>query len=88
MKFIVRRTSAYFGSRERPCEGAVVDPALSEQPLSPDDDEWDRAWTIEIADLEALCALARSAGSPIILKAEHYLHKALPELEIYDDYRE
>jgi hypothetical protein len=77
MKFLVSRTSNYSGESP-PCSGAVFYGG-----------EWPMRWTIELSDLEALMQFVRDNGRVIIeLDPVFPVPEGLPEIEIYDDYRE
>jgi len=77
MKFLVSRTSNYSGESP-PCSGAFSYGG-----------EWPMRWTIELSDLEALMQFVRDNGRVIIeLDPVFPVPEGLPEIEIYDDYRE
>ena len=79
MKFLVTRTSLFDG-RVSPCEGAV---------LYKDGGEWDSVWTIELADLDALMRFVRDNECVVIAPVSFTTKiEGLPEIEIYDTYRE
>lgn len=49
--------------------------------------EW--AWTLEVQSLEELLSLQRTLAEPLIIKAASYPEQgSLPDIEIYDEYRE
>ena len=77
MRFIITRTSDYDG-KNPPCEGAV--------PLYKD--KKSAVWEIEINSLEELLQLSVKTVQPLILFAQDYDKDGVPELEIYDNYRE
>lgn len=80
MRFYVSRTShmkggaVEHGSRA-PVEGAVFSP----------DDVHLNAWVVEIGTLDDLLRMAKEQGGEIIVSEPA---GDLPEIEIYDDYRE
>lgn len=76
MKFIITRTSDY--GKNPPCEGAVL---LYK-------DEESAEWEIEINSLEELLQLSAKTAEPLIIFAQGYDKGNVPELEIYDNYRE
>lgn len=76
MKFIVSRTSMY--SENRPCDEAIREYNSK---------EGEEVWVVKIKDLKHLCEFTRKCGNNIVLTM--YDDEAyLPEIEIYDDYRE
>ena len=77
MKFLVSRTSD-FGGHNPPCSGAVFYR-----------DGFRKLWAIELADLDTLVQFARDNGRIIIDTDPVFpVAEGLPEIEIYDDYRE
>ncbi len=76
MKFHICRTSAC-SNIESPCKEAVRN-------------DKDKNWYIEISTLEELLALVDKCGETIILQAsfEKTDEPYIPQLEIYDDYKE
>lgn len=79
MKFIITRTSGRGDNTEGPVAGAVK--------LNP----WD--WTIEVAGLEELLALAAKEKSDLVIRKTLTFNGDIEGLtpytiEIYDDYRE
>lgn len=75
MKFLISRTSNMSdGGGEPPAPGAV---------RSPDG----KAWHIEFATLEDLCAMITTLDEPLILSHRHG-PISLVAIEIYDDMRE
>lgn len=80
MKFAIRRTSGPYddeGNLGLPCEDA------EDRRTGPYDDE---KFTIEIPDLEALIEFSAKHGQIVVSPGSLVL--PLPEIEIYDDYRE
>lgn len=84
MKFRVRRTSRSSFSKEKPCEDAYLDKFVPDT----NDDYFDQSyWAIDIDSLGALLALSEKEGEIIVSAPCEYTDN-LPEIEIYDDYRE
>ena len=80
MKYVVTRTNC--GYDENPeCPGAQKEMIPSTWGLK-------EAYTIEISSLEELHQLSKKVECPIIVFIESNLGCDLPELEIYDGYRE
>lgn len=77
MKFRIRRTSSYCAN-EQPCEGAE---------LVKEDDE-KKIWHIEINSLEELLALSDREREQLIVWNGGEFSGEMPQIEIYDDYRE
>lgn len=76
MKFIVGRTS--MSSKNKPCDEAIREYNAQENK---------EVWVVEIKDLKQLCEFTKKYGNSIVLIT--YDNEAyLPEIEIYDDYRE
>ena len=85
MKFRIRRTSRSSFSKEKPCEDAYLDKFVPDT----NDDYFDQSyWAIDIESIEDLLALAEKEKEEIIVKAPCEYTDNLPEIEIYDDYRE
>lgn len=83
MKFIITRTSTEHGS-ERPCEEAT-------EQILVKDKHWDvdrsaELWAIDISTIEELMTLEQKYGELIITRCT--FDKNLPEIEIYDSWRE
>ena len=78
MIFTIERTGGAYGNPEAPCDGATL---LRESESA---GHTHRVWTIELRSLEDLMALVTMIGEPIIIQHDD----DMPELEIYDDYRE
>ena len=77
VKFLVSRTSDCSGESP-PCSGAVFYGG-----------EWPTHWTIELSDLESLMQFIRDNGRVVIDTDPVFpVAEGLPEIEIYDDYRE
>lgn len=79
MRFLITRTSDY-GGKNPPCEGAIM--------LYKDEKSAECEWEIEINSLEELLQLSVKTVQPLILFAQDYDKGNVPELEIYDYYRE
>lgn len=47
----------------------------------------DNGWFIEVNSLEELLDLQKSCGSELVV-SNSYMNELIPEIEIYDDYRE
>ena len=75
MKFIVSRTS--MSSENKPCDEAIRE-------YNPQESK--EVWVVKIKDLKQLCEFTRKYGDSIVLIT--YEGTYLPEIEIYDDYRE
>jgi hypothetical protein len=84
MKFRIKRTSQSCFCESKPCDGAYIDKFEPDSRDSHYDQRW---WAIEIESLDDLLALAEKEGE-IIVKAPSKYTDDLPEIEIYDDYRE
>ena len=76
MKFIVSRTSEY--SKNRPCDEAIREYNSQEKK---------EVWVVKIKDLKQLCEFTRKYGNNNVLTTSE-AETRLPEIEIYDDYRE
>lgn len=84
MKFRVRRTSRSSFSKEKPCEDAYLDKFVPDT----NDNYFDQSyWAIDIDSLDALLALSEKEGEIIVSAPCEYTDN-LPEIEIYDDFRE
>ena len=81
MKFRVSRTSNYRAD-EKPCEKAYGGTPMK-------DDEHKLVWFIDIGSLEELLLLREELREDLIIGIawEEELNQ-MPEIEIYDDYRE
>lgn len=85
MKFRIKRTSESSFCERKPCEGAYVDRFEADKNDRLYDQRW---WAIDIESLDDLLALAEKEREEIIVKAPSEYTDNLPEIEIYDDYRE
>lgn len=81
MKFSIGRTSRRFD--EQPCPEAK--PSTSEECLLPP--QYRYYWTIEINSLEDLLDMAHREY-PLIVTDERSKRTQIPNIEIYDGYRE
>ena len=82
MRFHIWRTSDTFPSPEQPpCDGAGV-VSVSRDGVA--------EWAIEIADLGALMALARTVDEELVIRTEAWPYgpRHVPGIEIYDEWRE
>lgn len=80
MKFGIHRTSGGY-QENPPCEGAKLE-AIGNK------DHYERnTWSVEIDSLDELMKLVKKEDSVIIHPPGVY-QKEIPEIEIYDDYRE
>ena len=80
MKYVVTRSNCY--PWENPeCPGA-------QKELIPKDGNLSEAYTLEVNSLEELNNLSKEVDNPIIVFAESEWGFDIPELEIYDEYRE
>lgn len=77
MKFIASRTSA--DPEDRPCDEAIWEYNSQEH---------SEVWTVEIKDLKQLCDFTKKYGGSVVLTVYDDDETFLPEIEIYDDYRE
>jgi hypothetical protein len=80
MKYVVTRTSDFWGENPQ-CPNA-------QKEIVQKDGELVEAYTIELNTLEELCNLSKEVGNPIIVFTKSGWGFDIPELEIYDDYRE
>lgn len=80
MKYVVKRTSVWFEENPR-CPGA-------QKELLPQDGKLREAYVVELSSLEQLNQLCKEVKHPLILSSESSWGFDLPEIEIYDDYRE
>jgi hypothetical protein len=78
-KFVIRRTTEWTPSRDKP-------PGVGAK--WSDDLAGSGCWTIVLASLDELLALAKAVGVDLVVKPESMLDSMLPEIEIYDGYRE
>lgn len=79
MKFGIHRTSGYY-QENPPCEGAKLEATRKT--------DYDRnKWSVEIDSLDELMKLVKKEGAIIIHPPGAY-QKEIPEIEIYDDFRE
>ena len=82
MKFHIWRTSETFPSPEQPpCDGASVVSVIKDGVTE---------WAIEIADLDALLALALAVDEELVVRSEAWPYgpRNEPGIEIYDAWRE
>lgn len=79
MKYVVTRSNCYPGENPK-CPGV-------QKELIEKEGELIESYTIDINTTEELLKLIKDVGHPIIV-FEHGYGKTLPELEIYDEYRE
>jgi hypothetical protein len=80
MKFVVTRSGGY--PNENPsCPNA-------QKELVSKDNQLSEAYTVDISSLEELTALSEKLGHPIIVFTESGWGFDIPEIEIYDGYRE
>lgn len=82
MKFLVKRTSVW-DRRVSPCDGAVH--------ISPEPDEWQSQWELEINSLDDLWEFVNTHGDIVLSRgslADVQSGDTRLHLEIYDDYRE
>ena len=81
MKFRIKRTSSFYAT-EKPCERAYGGNPLKENSEK-------KVWYIDINSIEELVAFRLELQEPIIIGDvwEEELGD-MPEIEIYDDYRE
>lgn len=80
MKYVVTRSSYYFDVNPV-CPGA-------QKEIVPMDGVLTEAYTVEINTTEELNQLVEKVGHPIIVFSKSNWGFELPELEIYDGYRE
>ena len=80
MLFLVTRTSDYW-SKEKPYKNCF--PIKYHNYIN---SQIEDCWGIEINTLEELMEFQKDVGSDLILIT--YAHSEIPEIEIYDDYRE
>ena len=81
MKFGTHTTSGWFQEKP-PCKGAKLEaPGNKEDILSRN------KWSVEIDSLDELMKLVQEEG-PVIIHPPGVYDKEIPEIEIYDDYRE
>lgn len=85
MKFAISRTSiGHMRRGEKPYEGCTWETLAGHHEQ---DTPWVRGvWVLEIDTLEDLLALKQAAGYELVLTDEYA--SGLPEIEIYDNYRE
>ena len=81
MKFEVYRTSTY--RDVQPCDGAVAIPCTGNLAKF-----HDQLWIVEVDSLESLLKIANHARRGVIIHEAWGEEHPLPQLEIYDDYRE
>ena len=82
IKFRVRRTSDWYGE-EKPCEKAEID-AIEEE-----NDDWKKVkYYVEIQTINDLFNIIEETGHGIIISRACQNSDNLPEIEIYDEYRE
>jgi len=84
MRFQITRTSAGYYRKEKPCDGAFV----YKRERDTLDDEDRLSWAIEVNSLEELLQIIEKNGEPIIISGACNYQDGLPQIEIYDDYRE
>lgn len=77
MIFRVKRTSFDSGDERAPCEGAYLDKTVKR------DYYVDHIWKIKINTIKELMQLIENTGKPVVIFGND-----VPEIEIYDDYRE
>ena len=80
MKYVVTRSNCYPGENPE-CPGA-------QKELIPKDGNLSEAYTIEVNSLEELHQLGNKVKHPIIVFTNPCWGFDIPELEIYDGYRE
>ena len=80
MKFNVTRTS-YWAGEDPVCPG-------EKKERVPKNGRLKETYTVEINTMEELLQLVKKVGNPIIVFKESGWGFELPELEIYDGYRE
>lgn len=82
MKFRIKRTSDFFAVENKPSKNAY-----GGKPLKEDSDK--HIWYIDINTVEDLIQLRDEVEEPLIINTawEDELN-GMPEIEIYDDYRE
>ena len=84
VKFRIRRVSGNYYKSEKPCEGAYLDEVVKDE----NDSEYDKnCWAIDIDTLEDLIKLAEKEGQ-LIISAGCPESNDLPDIEIYDTWRE
>ena len=80
MKYVVSRSNCY--PEENPqCPGA-------QKELIPKDGRLSESYTVELDSLEDLNMLSKKVGYPVIVFPVSGWGFDIPEIEIYDDYRE
>ena len=80
MKYVVTRSSCW-GDEDPQCPGSAVEMVSRDKKL-------EAAYTVEIGSLEELHQLSKKVGNSIIVKPNAGWDFDIPELEIYDAYRE
>jgi hypothetical protein len=85
MKFTVSKTSDYNPSPKRkPLENSVWESYTNRLDLLNLPEE---GWVIDVISLEDLMNLLREDGVPSLV-VTHYEENSMPNIEVYDDYRE
>lgn len=85
MRFQITRTSAGYYHEEKPCEGAFVYKRERDSNL---DDQDRLSWALEVNTLGELLQLIEKVGDSVIISRACDYQDGLPQIEIYDDYRE
>ena len=87
MKYVVRRTSCWCDENPK-VNGAQKEMLPYVYGRENQKEELREAYTIDIDSLEALQKLIEDCGEPIVMFGSSEDGFRLPEIEIYDDYRE
>lgn len=84
MRFKITRTSAGYYHEKKPCEGAFVYKRERESL----DDQDKLSWALEVNSLDELLQFIEKVSDSVIISRACDYQDGLPQIEIYDAYRE
>lgn len=84
MRFQITRTSSSYYRQEKPCDCAFV----YKRERGSLDDQDRLSWALEVNSLDELLQFVEKIGECVIISGACDYQNGLPQIEIYDDYRE